>query len=242
MGAVYGVYLKYVALSALSGLVALSKWNSEETLAAVVAMYVCTLNAFVSLGFIQNKGMSVVGKDASTGKIPLWSYVLFIGFHIPTYFYTWLHTELGLRAGVPVATEVVKGWWLGGRYGNRLGKSQWAGTVDLTVEFPESCRDTSEGYLLIRCWDGVPPTPAQLEEAAVFCAEASKRGDVMVHCAHGRGRSTTVIVAALVRAGLFATWNEAFAACQVKRSVVKLNSKMRAALTAWDHTYNSKNK
>lgn len=219
------------------------KWNSETAqIYTIIATYVCGVNALIALLFIRNQGMSIIGKDSKTGKLPLWSYLLFAGFHIPTYFYTWLHTELGLRAGVPVATEVVKGWWLGGRYGNRLSKTRWAGTVDLTVEFPESCYNTSESYLLIKCWDGVPPTPAQLEQAAAFCADASRRGDVMVHCAHGRGRSTTVMCAALVRAGVYETWEKAFSACAAQRSVVKLNSKMRAALTAWDLEYNTKQK
>jgi len=181
--------------------------------------------------------MTIIGKNPKTGKLPLWSYILWGGFHGPTFLYTLIHTELGKRHGVPVATEVLPGWWLGGRYGAQLNKPHWAGTVDLTVEFPEQCKDTTDHYLNIRCWDGVPPTPAQLEEAAQMCAMACKKGDIMIHCAHGRGRSTTVLVAAVVRAGLFNTWEEAFEAVKKKRPVVRLNSKMRSALTKWATEY-----
>ena len=41
----------------------------------------------------------------------------------------------------------------------------------------------------------------------------------MVHWAHGRG-ARRVMVACLVRAGLFATWREAFAACEKRRKAV----------------------
>ena len=59
----------------------------------------------------------------------------------------------------------------------------------------------------------------------------------MVHCAHGRGRSTCVMVACLVRAGLFTSWPEAFEACRKQRKGVKLNSKMRRALDEWTRRY-----
>lgn len=123
------------------------------------------------------------------------------------------------------------------RYAEVLNK-KWAGVVDLTVEFPESCIDQCDAYLSIPSWDGVPATPEKIEEAAVFAAEARKKGDVLIHCAHGRGRSTTIMVAALVRAGLYETWEEAFEkGVKPQRPVCKLNSKMRRALSLWQSTY-----
>ena len=44
---------------------------------------------------------------------------------------------------------------------------------------------------------------------------------------------TTVLVAAVVKAGLFRDWEAAFEAIKVNRPVVRLNSKMRKALTTW---------
>ena len=139
---------------------------------------------------------------------------------------------------VPVASEVVPGWWIGGRYASRLlGNRRWAATIDLTVEFPESCRDTTDNYLLVACWDGTPPSPRRIEVAARTAAEASARGDAMVHCAHGRGRSTCVMVACLVKAGLFQNWQDAFEACSKRRKGIKLNKKMRDALDAWQKAF-----
>ena len=46
------------------------------------------------------------------------------------------------------------------------------------VEFNESCIGECDvgGYLLLRCWDGVPPSPAELEAAAQHCAKTAKGG------------------------------------------------------------------
>jgi len=138
---------------------------------------------------------------------------------------------------VPVASEVQPGWWVGGCYANELNRD-WSGVVDLTVEFPERCIDRCKNYLLLPTWDGVPANPAQLEEAAIFAVKAREGGDVVVHCAHGRGRSTTVMCACLVKAGMFATWQEAFEkGIKPGRPVCKLNSKMKKALTEWQRDY-----
>jgi protein-tyrosine phosphatase len=91
---------------------------------------------------------------------------------------------------------------------------------------------------LLPTWDGVPATPEQLEAAATFAAAARQHGDVLVHCAHGRGRSTTVMCACLVKAGLFPSWQEAFeVGIKPQRSVCKLNSMMKKNLTEWQATY-----
>ena len=80
--------------------------------------------------------------------------------------------------------------------------------------------------------------PEKIEEAATFAVEARKKGDVLVHCAHGRGRSTTLMCAALVKAGLFATWEDAFEkGIKPGRSVCKLNRRMRNALAEWQRIY-----
>jgi len=243
MGAVHGVYLKYVALSASSYSLLYCLAPSDESSAdAIGTLHLCLLsslaylsvvNAIVAMLFRLEQGMAILGKDDLTGEVPAWSYALFVGFHFPTWLYTRLHRIKDGFTGVNVADEVVPGWWIAGRYGGELGRA-WAGIVDLTCEFPESCAGSQPGsYLLIRCWDGVPPTADQLEQAATFAARQSSHGDVIVHCAHGRGRSTTVLCACLVKAGLFRTWEEAFAAIKAKRRVVKLNARMRAALASW---------
>jgi hypothetical protein len=274
MGAVHGVYLKYVGLSAISyatyawltdgagighELAALLFSQGSRRLTETDVMplwkiavstatgYSAVLNGIVAVLFKLEMGMSLIGKDPKTGQIPLWSYVLYFPFHMPSMLYTHIHTRLGTTKiktpdgktkteVVPLASEVQPGWWVGGCYAYELPKKDWAGIVDLTVEFPERC--TSQSYCLIPTWDGVPATPKQLELAATFAVEARKKGDVLVHCAHGRGRSTTVMCACLVKAGLFDTWQQAFEkGIKPHRSVCKLNGLMRKALNEWQARY-----
>ena len=164
--------------------------------------------------------------------------MLWFAFHLPTWLYTWVHTEHSKHRGLPVASEVAPGWWIGGRYSDELRK-KWAVVIDLTVEFPENCRQTTDEYLLVPCWDGVPPAPLDIERAARLAAAHAARGDVLVHCAHGRGRSTCVMVACLVRAGVFATWRDAFESASKRRKGIKLNGKMRRALDEWEQSFHA---
>jgi protein-tyrosine phosphatase len=274
MGAVHGVYLKYVGLSALSyaGYVLLiggaaaaassSTDVSDRGLAATSAIalplwrfvpatmlgYSAIVNGAIAVMFKLKRGMSIIGKSSETGAIPMWSYVVFFPFHFPSILYTHVHTKFGTtkvvlpsgevtRQVVPVASEVQPGWWVGGCYANELNR-EWAGIIDQTVEFPESCIHQTKEYFLLPTWDGVPATPEQLEAAATFAVAARQHGDVLVHCAHGRGRSTTVMCACLVKAGLFSSWQEAFeVGIKPQRSVCKLNSMMKKNLTEWQATY-----
>lgn len=262
MGTVHGVYLKYVGLSALSyaGYSMLSGddafSNPDRTLIrslpSMVLGYSTIVNGMIAVLFKTERGMSIIGKNKTTGEIPIWSYVIFFPFHIPTLLYTHVHTKMGVHKSadsspkdgnkpkyslVPVASEVQPGWWVGGCYGHELGK-EWGGVVDLTVEFPESCRNHTKHYLSAPTWDGVPLGPDDLEAAAIFAVEARKEGDVLVHCAHGRGRSTTVMCACLVRAGLYDNWKDAFEkGIKPYRSVCKLNKRMRENLAAWQEQY-----
>ena len=106
--------------------------------------------------------------------------------------------------------------------------------IDLTAEFPELCINRTRHYLNVPCWDGQPPSPLDIDRAAKLCASRHLEGDVLVHCAHGKGRSTCVLCACLVRAGLFSTWRDAFDAVRPRRKGVQLNAMMRDALDAWE--------
>lgn len=268
MGTVHGVYLKYVGLSAISYvgyasimkdpdgnrlpvwyLLGLSSRNNAmlannrnshfpwwRTAGALILGYSFVLNGVIAILFKMEKGMSLIGKDRKTGQIPLWSKIAFFPFHLPTLLYT--HIHIRMHPKVPVASEVQPGWWVGSCYGHELNK-EWAGVIDLTVEFPETTINNTRAYLSIPTWDGVPATPEQLDEASNFAVAASRQGgDILVHCAHGRGRSTTVMCACLVKAGLYRTWEEAFEqGIKPGRPVCKLNRRMREVLTEWQNIY-----
>mmetsp|Transcript_32801 Transcript_32801/g.104504 ORF Transcript_32801/g.104504 Transcript_32801/m.104504 type:complete len:255 (+) Transcript_32801:89-853(+) len=240
MGAVHGVHLKYVAASALCSVCAYHAGPDGERIMPLRSLLVysaATHGLFAGL-FVARVGMGILGKQRAAGVVPWWSYLVWAPFHSFTYLYTYFHTLHSEAHGTPVATEVAPGWWIGGRYAHwRMPERRWAATIDLTCEFPEGSIRNTSNYLLTPCWDGVPPTPAQIEEAARLAARACGQGDVMVHCAHGRGRSTTVMLACLVRAGLFSDWRDAFEAVVERRPVCRLNSKMRKALDTWEARY-----
>jgi|EP00979_Chaetoceros_neogracilis_P002622 hypothetical protein len=270
MGAVHGVYLKYVGLSAVSyaGYTYLATTGDMAELltlsggfrhlmgtiqdpssaltpfnirfgAAAILKYSAILNGTIACLFKAEIGMGFVGKNPLNGQIPFWSYLLYFPFHFPSILYTRIHASKDRKKTipVPVASEVQPGWYVGGMYADKLNK-KWGGIIDLTVEFPERCIDCTESYKLVASWDGVPPTPEKIDEAAAFAVEARKKGDVLVHCAHGRGRSTTLMCAALVKAGLFNTWQEAFEkGIKPGRSVCKLNRRMMNALSEWQRIY-----
>jgi len=268
MGTVHGVYLKYVGLSALSyagyafmlrdddgerqSLVELLGYTSRtlfRSSAALVLGYSTLLNGAIAVLFKLEVGMGMLGKNRKTGEIPMWSYVVFFPFHLPSMLYTHIHTLTGtqrvekdgnvVEEVVPYASEVQPGWWIGGCYAHKLDRD-WAGVIDLTTEFPESTIDRTRAYFSIPTWDGVPASPDQIEEAANFAVAVKQGGggDVLVHCAHGRGRSTTVMCACLVKAGLFPTWEEAMdRGVKPRRPCCKLNGRMRENLTAWQTKY-----
>jgi Dual specificity phosphatase, catalytic domain len=210
-----------------------------HTLPVCILGYSTILNGVIALLFKLEWGMQLIGKDRSTGQIPLWSHIIFFPFHIPTRLYTYIHSLQDQKKRIPVASEVVPGWYVGGCYGHYLHK-EWAGVIDLTVEFPETTIHNTKAYLSIPTWDGIPASPAQLEDGATFAVAAREQfgGDVLIHCAHGRGRSTTMMCAALVKAKLYTTWEEAFElGIKPRRSVCKLNRRMKQNLTEWQRIY-----
>ena len=142
MGAVHGVHLKYVAMSIGCVQTARSIDSEAQFIAWSAFWYCAILHALIAACFVLRVGMPLIGKSAKTGQVPWWSYVIFWGFHLPTWLYTDLHTRHSVSTGTPVATEVVPGWWIGGRFGDRL-KKKWAVTIDLTCEFPEACREVT---------------------------------------------------------------------------------------------------
>ena len=235
MGAVHGVHLKYAAMSAMCTTGAVYHGREPDSTHLVLGLlwYAALVHALITALFVLRRGEWVLGKRQD-GTVPYWSLVVWAAFHAPTWLYTYVHTA---ASKVPVASEVHPGWWIGGRYANRLGHGKWACTIDLTVEFPEACFGESAQYLLLPCWDGTPPSVQGMERAARLAAECHQRGDIMVHCAHGRGRSTCVMVACLVRAGEFANWRDAFESVRRERKGVKLNSKMTRRLDEWAATF-----
>ncbi|KAH8049453.1 hypothetical protein JL721_11681 [Aureococcus anophagefferens] len=104
MGAVHGVVLKYVGLTAVaSAALALTPNTSYARYPLVV---VAVTNLIISALFIADRGTFLLGKDHRTGRSPLPYYAVWAGFVVPTWLYTKIHTVLGTGHGIPEATEV----------------------------------------------------------------------------------------------------------------------------------------
>eukprot|EP00520_Triparma_pacifica_P010795 CAMPEP_0118647768 /NCGR_PEP_ID=MMETSP0785-20121206/8789_1 /TAXON_ID=91992 /ORGANISM="Bolidomonas pacifica, Strain CCMP 1866" /LENGTH=210 /DNA_ID=CAMNT_0006539897 /DNA_START=63 /DNA_END=695 /DNA_ORIENTATION=+ len=202
-------------------------------------------------------GCTMLLKDPTSGSIPLLSYLIWSPFHIPTILYTFIHTEMGVRHGVGYADEVMDGLWVGGRYAHKIDKKQnppssWSVTVDLTSEFPELSISSTDLYINSPVWDGTPPSISEIDRCAQAISSGWRGskfrkdadgvgfqgvGDVMVHCAHGRGRSCLIACAGIVKSGRADTWEEGFEIVKKGRSVCKLNKGMRKALEEWQKKY-----
>jgi hypothetical protein len=95
---------------AATGSSIMSSLSTPKQVALCTLAYSGLINGSIAAGFLMHKGMHWIGKDTKTGRIPLWSYVIYFPFHLPTLAYTYLHNKLGRHwCGVPVASEVLPG-------------------------------------------------------------------------------------------------------------------------------------
>ena len=230
------VFVKYLLTSALCGY-AYTRHSSNKLLSAILLASALQLGGLALL-FRLRKGAAVIGKDSTTGKIPLWSYIIFAPFHLCNALY--LAAMLIARRDIPSVSEVLPGLWIGGvRSYDVKAHSEWQGVVDLTNEFPELSHRNE--YLNLQVSDGNAPTLAQLDAACEFVAANAKRGPVLVHCAFGVGRSTTVLCAVLVALEYAPNIEAAFRMIKKKRACVRLDRTMRSALERWETKRNDKN-
>ena len=123
LDAVHGVHLKYAAASALCALLRIALGHhSQMPMLALALAYAAAVHALIVALFVARSGMWILGKSHDTGQLPAWSYLLWWPFLLLNHLYTAAHTRIGFERGVPYATEVAAGWWLGGRYGGQLVK------------------------------------------------------------------------------------------------------------------------
>ncbi|QEH35720.1 hypothetical protein OJF2_42770 [Aquisphaera giovannonii] len=155
-----------------------------------------------------------------------------------------------LATGV-IALLVARGLGLGspfrpvapGLYAGRIpfpderGRLREAGidaVLNLCWEFPGPsgpAAGTGIATARVPILDGVPPTDAQFREALEYVERwhaAWRR--VLIHCAQGHGRTSTIVAAALVRLGLAEGGDEALARVAAARPGARPSPSQKAAL------------
>uniref|UniRef100_A0A7S2TG31 Tyrosine specific protein phosphatases domain-containing protein n=1 Tax=Lotharella oceanica TaxID=641309 RepID=A0A7S2TG31_9EUKA len=184
--------------------------------------------------------VELLGKQPS-GKIYWWSYGLFLPFHV--LYRLRLHTRRAIISEPLSCGDASSQWHIGGwpHKDSALPPSVQA-VVDCTCELPRTYdvgpNHQVKDYLCIPLWDSSGPTPGQMEAAAKWAAlQHHQNRSVLVHCAHGHGRSAAVLSAALVRAGKASSCMDAFRQIQAFRPKAKLNGAQRASLLGWARVF-----
>jgi protein-tyrosine phosphatase len=107
--------------------------------------------------------------------------------------------------------------------------------VDVTCELP---KQHGSRYLCLPTWDTQGPTPELIEQGVRWSLKESADGQpIYIHCAHGHGRSATVMCAAFIASGKAKDIDDAVAVLRRARPRVRLNKKQRAVVQAWLDTY-----
>ena len=103
----------------------------------------------------------------------------------------------------------------------------WHGVMDLTNEFPASTlKAPIQKYLPVL--DLTPPKPKTLVRAVRWLERTQQQGDVLVHCALGLSRSSSVVACWLVWRGHADNVQQAIAMIGTKRVGVVLSKEHEA--------------
>jgi len=199
--------------------------------------------------FLLGRGEWIMGKN-ERGFMPLWSMMLWWPFHFLNQAMIFLKRKV-LKPNVPDANAILDDLFLGGwqcdnvlkrvmqkRFedgGMLKTKPMLPAVIDLTVELPERILPGERSaYLWLPVWDGNSPNVAQLDTAVAFAKKHMSKGSpVVIHCAHGVGRSTTAMCAVLIESGKARTVDEALAIVRKSRPIARLNSLMKSSLQNW---------
>ena len=152
---------------------------------------------------------------------------------------------------IPVVSEVkATGFWIGGWPDKETittlvpsppsSLRPWDAIIDLTAELPLQDTEVSpDKYKCCPTLDATPVALHHLNEAATFSLahRTNQGGNILVHCAFGKGRSTMTLCACLVAVGLCNCWEEAYEIVKKHRSIVNLSSDFQDALEIWEREW-----
>uniref|UniRef100_A0A061SJ91 Dual specificity protein phosphatase diacylglycerol catalytic region n=1 Tax=Tetraselmis sp. GSL018 TaxID=582737 RepID=A0A061SJ91_9CHLO len=191
--------------------------------------------AIASSGRFSAQTTKLLGKMAS-GKFYWWSYPLFWPYHSGLTLKLWVQRKFSSEASF---NQVAKSWYIGG----------WPQTeqdipcgdvavIDCTCEL---LRRHNRPYLCLPTWDCQGPAPSLIDEGVNWAIQQKSCGrEVLVHCAHGHGRSCVVLCAILISQGLADTIDDALTIVRSTRERAKLNANQRRALVEWQNRISKK--
>ena len=106
---------------------------------------------------------------------------------------------------------------------------------DVTCELPRRVMSIG-AYTTVPVWDSHAPSPAAIESAVNWVVEKLDGGyAVLVHCAHGHGRSAVITGGVLRALGEASTVEDAVELMRKARPLVKMNARQLASLEDWEH-------
>ena len=138
------------------------------------------------------------GKNQKTGNISALRLLVFLPYYVVVFcimVYGFLNTHIRRLESYTKITDDV---FVGDYFSSFMGFNTWKSILDITNELPRVGKCSK--YLNIQSWDGTPPSPAEIQCGVEFIRKCQK--PVLVHCAHGKGRSVTMVVAYLRASGI----------------------------------------
>jgi protein-tyrosine phosphatase len=169
----------------------------------------------VNYAFLGPEGFQ---KDAG-GRMSLGAQLLLapylIGAFLNSRSWTW-------REPKPIA--VAANVWLG-RIPRASEAAGFGAVIDLSAELPGASR--ARRWIAMPMLDLVPPSPAQLRDAAALIERERAAGTVLVCCALGYSRSAAAVAAWLITSGQAATVSDALARVGDARPRIVISAALR---------------
>lgn len=187
--------------------------------------------AVASLPSLASKTTRLLGKR-SDGTIDPVRLVLFWPYHVGLRAKLAIQRKLGTEpTWNAVATDLFIGGWPDGV--SSSPPVNGLAVLDVTCELPLQLHPSA--YVAFPVWDTRAPSPEQIEMAVRWALhqQINEGHRVLVHCAHGHGRSGCMMAALLIAKGLAGTVIEAEAIMKKGRPKVRLNERQRRAVEAW---------
>lgn len=229
-----GVHLSGV-VAGVASLPGLAAWALRHTLplpASIVLWHIAGTGFLVAAAASEHLAAHttwLLGKRTN-GTIKPLSFALFWPYHAG------LRAKLAIQrqlSSEPSFSKITDDFYIGAWPSEEaLVPTVHPAVLDVTCELPLQL--VPPAYKVLPVWDTHAPTVAQIEEGVQWARrQKGDRRPVLIHCAHGHGRSATVLAAILIAEGLAKSAPEAEALAKQHRPRVRLNRRQRDALQRW---------